>query len=163
MELQSSQWHVRLYLWSRETWLHFWGRYFYEYQEKRTNLCLYIRTLLVWMPLVVVLHLAVAAWLIFTFIYLPVVTFGLLPLGVAVAKTAGVIVVLAGVVFIVVFGLAALSEFFESKPISAEERRQRAAEKAAKPPGMIAVVGSYVVAKKRQICPTIQLVEKTNA
>ncbi len=127
----------------------------------QTNLCLYIRTLFVWMPFVVVVHAAVFAWLVYCFLVAPMMTFGTVPFGIFIAKTVGLVALAIGAIV----GIFLTIDYFD-RPLSTaeEEARKHAREAAAQaPPGFLKLCWQYVVATKRKICPLINLTETHHA
>jgi hypothetical protein len=157
MELSLDQWHVRLYLWSRETWLHFLGKNFSEIREKRTDLCTYIRTLFVWIPIVFLAHIAVFGWLGYVFLYLPITTYDMVPLGIFLAKAVGMIVGIVAVCFAILLVSFLISERRKKREERmAEERVKKETENER--PGFVMIIAIYLRAKKQKICPTIMLV-----
>src|SRR5690606_938632 len=72
-----TSWYVRWFFWSWEILERFRGSYSWEREERRrqvergTNLCAFMRVILVWTPLVLLLHVVVAAAVLATATILP--------------------------------------------------------------------------------------------
>jgi len=69
-------WYNRIYLFALEIWYNFKATEIPWRFENGSNLCMYIRTLIVWLPLTVILHLTTAALCIFTLFVFPSHLFG---------------------------------------------------------------------------------------
>lgn len=75
MKVSRRQWHFRVYSWTRKRLDNFSNRRNemrrFDPSVDQVNLCPYMRTLLLYLPLLIVIHLGVFAWLIYTLIWLP--------------------------------------------------------------------------------------------
>ncbi len=55
--LDRNSWHTRLYIWTRVSWGEvFGGRGLAAWEIRQTNTCMYIRTLFIWFPLLVLFY-----------------------------------------------------------------------------------------------------------
>ncbi len=160
MEFNTNQWHVKLYFWC----LGVSDAFLNTYTDKhRSNLCHYIRTIFVWMPLALTVNIAFWLYVFYVLIYFPLTNFGVVNAG----KVYGIV----GFVTFVCIGSARLFSFVANK--LAERRRERrqaalaewwdgttssgaAAEKEEKGPGFIEVIWLYLVSMKQKVCPTIE-------
>lgn len=160
MELSKNQWHVKFYFWCLDVW----DAYTESYTDRcRSNLCQYIRTIFVWMPLAIATQLAFYALAFYVLLYFPATHFSV-P---TTAKTYGVISIVVGAIWL--FGIAKswLEEQDRKRGYEAfmeslnEEPVERAEPVVAEPaeekgPGFIEVVWTYLVAAKRKVCPIIE-------
>lgn len=154
MELNPNRWHVKFYFWC----LDIWDAFLETHTDRhRSNLCQYIRTIFVWMPLVFVMNIGFLLYVLYTLFYFPVTSFGVM----------GTVVGYLVIGFIV--GSLLLYSFVKEK--WAERRRERrlvaeqttsttpsnaVAEQEEKGPGFIEVIWLYLVATKQKVCPTIE-------
>ena len=162
MVIHTDQWHFRLYLWSRQLLLQFRGRreLFDELRVRHfgVNLCPYMRTLVVWMPIVVMLHLAVFGWIAYVYVVMPLRLFGAMAVGIILAKTIAAMI--AGVVFgSILIGLVKLYSLFMDW--RADYRAAHPAAEAAHPQrfGFFKLLGAYLRAAHDKVCPHIEVKE----
>lgn len=166
MVIYTDQWHFRLYLWSRQILRQFRGSldYFDDQRERRfgVNLCPYIRTLMLWMPLVVALHLIVFGLVAYVYVIMPFQLFGAMAIGIVLAKVLAAVI--TGVVFFgIIVGLVKLFGVFmdwradyriahpvPEVPVGAQ-RPQRF--------GFFKLLGAYLRAAHDKICPHIEVKE----
>ena len=158
MELNRSMWHVRLFFWS----LGIWGAFRnddYRYdrsrvEERGTNLCFLVRVMVVYMPLVLLLHAAFATAAVASLTSLPIYLFG----GIAYGWTLTAIAVVVGTIWGVKVALrrAARRERTQVKFVERKREVQPTAE-ATEPrgPGFFEVLWAYLVAAKKRVCPSI--------
>jgi uncharacterized membrane protein len=134
-----------------------WGDSEYRYR-KGTNLCHFVRVILLWTPLVVVLHLALYAAALAALIALPIYWFGLSGyLGTVVG-----LVVFAALVVLVSFVVAGVGKGMAYVARQSRANRQkREAQAASKPapekkgPSFGEVLWQFAVATKRRVCPVL--------
>lgn len=148
MNLRSGSWYVRLfhaclYVWASFKYFDEWDREkFTERHAKQTNLCFFVRTIVVWTPLVLVLHVAVYGAAVTVLAVAPIYLFGVGGYG----KTLLVLAIVAATIA----GVVALIRWAESRPRKPEPMQV----------GVSAtdVVLEWLAAKKAKICPTITFV-----
>lgn len=160
--IEKKSWHARLFFWSLRVWLRFKYGDGWKYDKqlhrhsRSTNLCFYVRTMAVWMPLVLALHLALVVWILYVAFVLPAHLFSI----VSTAKLYELFVIsLAGSWAI----FWSVNWFWDNKlEPKIEQRRQTAkVRKRAKAleskTGLSAseVLVEWVKARKRDICPFI--------
>ncbi len=155
--INKESWHAKLFFWSLIIWLKFKEgqrltpedlRLYYP----RTNLCLYIRTIVVWMPMVLALHAVLLVAAVYAIVILPIRYFGW-----SYASFWGFWVVLGTGAF----GGGMLSSYFWNR-ISRWRRRRRdfhRHKRASLDPDQglsgIQVASAWVAARKEKICPFI--------
>lgn len=159
MELNRSVWYVRLFFWS----LGIWGAFRdddYRYDRSRveksgTNLCFFTRVMVVYMPLVLLLHAAFATVAVASLTALPIYLFG----GIAYGWTLAAIAVVIGTIWGVKVALrrAARRERTQVKFVERKQETRPAAEvtEASRGPGFFEVLWAYLVAAKKKICPSV--------
>lgn len=158
MELNRSVWYVRLFFWSLAIWETFRDydyRYDRSHVEKRgTNLCFFIRVMVVYMPLVLLLHAAFAATAVASLTALPIYLFG----GIAYGWTLAAIAVVIGTIWGVKVALrrAARRERTQVKFVERKREVQPATEVTEpRGPGFFEILWAYLVAAKKKVCPSI--------
>lgn len=164
--VDKKSWHARLFFWSLCIWLKFkYGQYWkgqLSKYERQTNLCFYMRTIIVWMPLVLGLHLMVWGALFYVSFILPGELFGFKAFG----KFWLFVLLAAALVAAVIFGGIVYEENIEPKirpkirsyvRKRKEEKRAAVAAKPPEPKGMSGweVLITWLVARKQAICPFI--------
>lgn len=159
MELNRSFWYVRLFFWSLGIWRAF-REDDYRYDRSRveksgTNLCFFIRVMVVYMPVVLLLHAAFAAVAVASLTALPIYLFG----GITYGWTLTAIAVVIGTIWGVKVALqrAARRERTQVKFVEHKQETRPAAEvtEAPRGPGFFEVLWAYLVAAKKKICPSI--------
>lgn len=158
MKIHASQWHARLYRWSRDTWNTFradcdWGA--------RDNLCLYVRTIVLYAPIVIFVHIALLFCAGYVLVYYPVTRIGWTGFWyelVVVASIAGVVLLYKVV--------RKMSKQLSGVLSPRRTRRHQAKTSVAvvsgktkqKGPSFFEVVFNFLVAVKRKACPTLEIV-----
>ena len=156
MDLNRKRWYVRWYFWS----LGICGEFIDSYsltrraEQKGTNLCAFMRMILVYAPLVLLFNAVVYASLIFTFIVLPIYLFGLKGFGLGV----GVLGVLGFLILMTVSLVMWLKDKRREK-VCAKEQAVKTTSADVAGPGFFRVLGQWMVAKKRKVCPLITFVK----
>lgn len=154
MELNPNQWHVKFYFWCLDVWDAFLDTYT---DRDRSNLCQYIRTIFVWMPLALVANIAFWLYLVYVLLYFPITHFGVIGIG-------------GGYMTIAIIGGTIGIYFYLKEKLKQHRREQRraaertadvassdaAVEKEERGPGFIEVIWLYLVATKQKVCPTIE-------
>ena len=161
MELNPNVWYVRLFFWSFEIWSAFlegdYARDRSHMEKNGTNLCFFIRVMVVYMPLVLLLHLGLVVVAVISLTALPIYLFGGIAYGWILATTAMVVGIIWGVKTMRQHRLrrardmASLIDYVEVE----EEPVASQVDTALKGPGFFEVVWAYIVAAKKQVCPSI--------
>lgn len=154
MELNPNQWHVKFYFWCLDVWDAFLDTYT---DRHKSNLCQYIRTIFVWMPLAIVVNVGFWLYVLYTLLYFPLTHFGVA------GSVAGYLVVglIGGSIWLHFFVKEKLAERRRERRWAAERASgiassEATAEKEEKGPGFIEVIWLYLVAMKQKVCPTIE-------
>lgn len=156
MNLNKSKWYVRWYFWSLGICEEFLERGMQRDAElDGTNLCAFMRVILIYTPLILLIHAIVYASALATITLWPIHLFGLKGYGLIVGRIAVLIVLIILVTNLVGWLLdkrqaRILAQGQEAKPTNANTAG----------PGFARVLGRWVVAKKRKICPLITFVER---
>lgn len=155
MHLNRESWHARLFFWALGVWNEFRNNESQEvFFRQQTNLCHYIRVLLVWMPLVLGIHAVLIGSTVWAFIILPIYLFGITGYGWTIAVIVGLIVA----VFALVYFLKLLGRLFNK----AEEWRDRpAVEKPDTGPSFWEVLRVWKKAQKDKMCPFVDFAVPT--
>lgn len=153
--LNPDVWHAKLYFWALRVWHGFVDRAEYQTSRysKRTNLCYYIRVIVLWVPLVVLSYVAVLGGITYALFILPVKLFGLREFWTVVGVIALVVGIIVGIVFLAslfVRGVRRAVRF----PLDYLEQRQEQKREAGKP-SFASLIKEWIVAKKQKICPLI--------
>jgi len=153
MELNRSVWYVHLFFWSLGIWGAFRdNNYLYNrsrMEERGTNLCFFIRVMVVYMPLVLLLHATFVTMAVASLIALPIYLFG----GIVYGWTLAAIMAVIGTIWGVKVALRRVAR----RERKQHERKQPAAKVAKTPrgPGFFEVLWAYLVAAKKKICPSV--------
>lgn len=154
--LDGSTWHARLYLWTRRRWFRLWNSIeAYQYLEEdrfvSTNTCMYIRTLFVLFPFILVVYAALIAAPFVAVFYPPLAAFG----------TVGLLSVIGSVLGA---AIGALVAFYLLKPLFrfvgwAGKSIGDSVERCANPndPGLCRMIIRYVVDWHNKVCTTYQI------
>ena len=144
---------MRLFFWSLGIWQAFRkydSRYDRGYvEEKGTNLCFFFRVILVYMPLVLLVHGALVVAAIASLTAVPIYLFGARGYG----WTVGVTIAVIGTVW----GLALCARCIYHPKVGFTESRKALIqpEKTPLPPNFFDVLWAYIVSTKQRICPLI--------
>jgi uncharacterized membrane protein len=155
MELNRNQWHVKFYFWCLDVWDAFLETYTDRHQS---NLCQYIRTIFVWMPLAFAMNVGLLLYALYVLFYYPLTRFGVI----GSFKGYVTVTLIVGTIYL----------FFYMKKKRAERLREQrwaheratdvnsnddeAEEKEKRGPGFIEVIWLYLVAMKQKVCPMIE-------
>lgn len=161
MNLNSDGWYVRYFFWSVSVWSAFIDQpYLVEkIKERGTNLCFFIRVMVVWAPLVMAIHGLLFAAALGCVLILPVYFFG----GEGYSWFVGIAVGLVVVVGFIVRPLLKLlsrkqSEWVERHREKLKNRPERV--KIVKiGPTFFEVLWAFIVATKHKICPTVSFLD----
>ena len=162
MNLNKNQWHVKFYFWCADVF----DAYFESYSNRqRSNLCSYVRTIFVWMPMIIALQLTFYAFAFYVLFYFPATHFG----GTVTGKFYGVVIAAVAAVLLVAKAKEWLDNEWQrrlheqmmtttDKSVTQKVQPTEAEQTPKKEggPGFIEVVWTYLVASKRKICPIIE-------
>ncbi len=152
MELQDNQRHVRFYFWCLDVWDAFCDDWT---PRSRSNLCQYLRTMFVLMPLAIFWHVALVCFGVFVLLLYPIATLGWVGTFALYVLTAMCI------------GAYISGSYLREKMKEAKREREVTSstddEVSVTPiptedkgPGFLEVVWLYLVAQKQKFCPTIE-------
>ena len=169
MNLDRKSWHVRLFFSSHGICDKFTGfdrNWYYDdfdrswyYDDESTNLCHYVRVILLYAPLVFLAHLIFLAAALYVLILLPFQLFGT-----GYWYAIGIIAALAALAGIAVW-FHRRWEFVWSKKHE-EKTSQPTPEPEpvkVKRPGFFEVLWNYLIAVKQKICPTVNFYTQEEA
>ncbi|MFH1769157.1 MAG: hypothetical protein ABH833_00635 [Parcubacteria group bacterium] len=154
MYIDPNSWHAKLFFMCLSIWSKFktGDKRIPRRYERGTNLCFYVRTITVWAPLVILLHLAFVVATVWTFTLLPISLFGFLGF----AKTGGYIIVLCLLATGIVYGINLAGPRVKEVGESINRRTQPTVDNAVeKGSSAIEVAVEWFKARKQQICPFI--------
>lgn len=136
----------RLYLWSLGLCEEFSGHNKDALREK-TNLCHFVRTIVVYMPLIILSELCVWCAVLFATIIQPIRLWGF-------GGYSGTLVIIALTVG-AIYGVIRFASYLEDLPPRPRRTRSKSQTRL--------VLEAYVHAKKQRICPLISIVGGENA
>lgn len=161
MELDRNCWYVRLFFWSLEIVDEFTdGNRVYDAEKEGTNLCPFMRTILICMPLIFLLHAVVIAAAVYALTALPIRLFGGWAYVWAIIGIACVLLM----ILVIKFTLKALAKRALSRQDSQQQEEEKeeperpsrvAVEKETSGPSFSAVLREYIVAIHKKVCPMI--------
>ena len=156
MDLNRSKWYVRWYFWSHGICDEFLdhGDTQWRIEQNGTNLCAFMRVILIYAPLILLLHAIVYAGALTTITVLPIWLFGLKSYALVVGAILFLIILVILVTNLVMWLLDK-----RRAGINAQEQAVKTTSADASDPGFVRVLGKWVVAKKRKICPLITFVK----
>ncbi len=160
MELDKRQWYVRWFFWSLMVWDEFKETDSSWRYENGTNLCHFIRVMLVWCPLVLLLNAAVYGSGIAALTALPIYLYG----GVGYAWVVGIIAFVVALILAIKFALRRLREWERRQPAMHKSEKKNETPKVAPAPtgpGFFEVLWKYIVGLKKKVCPTITFNRQT--
>ena len=169
LNVSKASWHYKIYQWAVDFWFDFMDRgYWHESDRARlkrvSNLCFYMRVIIVWVPLVVLLHLSVlvSGWV--TFVTIPNALFG--PAWGEFVKFVllilGCMSICVAMLFLVFRAFPSPKEWFLRATRPSREGARKAltpARKAAT--SFFGLLWKFLVANKKKICPTINPVNRS--
>lgn len=163
MELDKRQWYVRWFFWSLTVWDEFkdHGDSSWRYRNG-TNLCHFLRVMLVWCPLVLLLNVAVYGAGVAALTALPIYFWG----GTGYAYVVGALAIVVGVIISLNALSRRLKEWERRHPPAPKPEKKKEPPKVAVPaaptgPGFWQVVWQYIVASKQKVCPIITFNHQT--
>ena len=114
LEVLSTSWHYKLYCFCAKTWFQFLGTdWKYNHWREHTNLCFYIRVILVWAPLMIMTHLMLLGAFVFTFWWYPQNMFGL-----------GSFYTVMGIILVIIALVVGFVYLIDSVKVSLSEREK---------------------------------------
>ncbi len=150
MNLPKERWYSKLFFASTEIVDAFVHRGYYAWRfEKGTDICHFMRTIFVYAPAVLLLHLLVALEILAATIVVPLCYLGVGGYSIAILYTgilAGIMCGLYKLTSSVVAGIGSLGNKIE------EKRRSRQG------PSFWKLTGEWLYAQKRKVCPLINFV-----
>jgi len=154
LRLDKNRFHVRTYIFGRRLWDNFWKRPIMDDADYyRTNLCTFIQTLLVRLPLVLGFYAA----LIFYALYVAIIW----PLGYMESLDYAAMVITGAcfVGFIVAFAYAAIrvETWRAAKNRRLAEEEPKPKEKEKKSPGLIKLIWYRIKDYHDQICTIVEI------
>ena len=154
MELNRDKWYVRWYFWSLGICEEFRDDHYLQRDAKEngTNLCAFMRVVLVYTPLILLFTAIAWTAALVTITVLPIWLFGFKGYGIGV----GALVALCIFVYLTITLVVWLKDKRESKALAQEQTTNIDATS----PSFVRVLGRWVVAKKRKVCPLIAFVER---
>lgn len=156
MDLKRSVWYVRWYFWSRGICDQFLdeGNSAWKVEQNGTNLCAFVRMIFIYAPLVLLLNAITFAFVLATITVLPVYLFGWKGYGLGVGAIAATVFL----IYAIVFSVARLRKRREAKR-SVQKQATKPIRANVTNPSFARVMGRWVMAKKRKICPLITFVK----
>ena len=151
MDLDITKWYVRFFFWSLSVWIKFWDNYDNadHYKRAGTNLCHAIRVTFVWMPLVLMLHVALVLSAAFVLIFLPLHYFEW-TLYLPAIKVAGLIGIGILIIIIAVALFAMLINV-----IGEREARSPKKEEEPRDPSIWKIMRTWLADKEKGLCRLI--------
>ena len=152
LNLNPKSWHTRLYLWTQMSWDRLMFRYTDVRDHDRTNLCTYIRSLVVKLPLLLALYAGAASYFIYVcFIY---------PMGAVGGTSYMEFIFYASVAVIAIaasiYGFARLGQGF-AKAMQYKENVKREIEAGVRSPGIWTLFKRWTKDKHDRICTTMRI------
>ena len=159
MQVNSDQWYVKWFLWNcniLDRWLNpgYASRRVERAMNKGTDLCTFFRTILLG-TLVVLLNLAVWAWVAFVMLVMPFLLFNVT----TVAMTVGLFVVLFAAAMLVATAVVGAPEAIRWVARKTSSAVKKAPQRA---PTFLQVFGRYLIGVKQRFCPTITIKDNNN-
>lgn len=157
MDLNKSKWYVRWYFWSLGICEEFRDNHslIWNAEKDGTNLCAFMRVILIYAPLILLLHAIVYAAALAVITVLPIWLFGLMSYGLVVGAIALLIILVA-------LAINLVGELLDKRRtrIDAQEQAVKTTSADATDPSFVRVLGRWVVAKKRKVCPLLTFVKR---
>ena len=156
MNLNKDKWYVHWYFWSLGICEQFSDnfRLIDRAEIRGTNLCAFMRVIIIYAPLILLLHAIVYAAALATVTVWPIYLFGLKWYGIGVGALVALVLTIIVVVKLVIWLLRKREE-----KIEAQEQLAKPTNDNPTGPSFLRIVGQWVMAKKRKICPLITFAE----
>jgi len=156
LALSKDKWFVKLYIEADKVWTKFSDDTITS-DELNTNLCYFIRVTFVYLPMVVLMHVAAIIGLVAGLTATPIYYFGF--------SGYSQIVVLVLAFFGVVSGILFWKSKIDADPFyyqkKREKRKRKREEREKNGPGFFATIHLWLMAKKHKICPLIEITTPT--
>lgn len=164
MDLNRQQLSTRWFFASLAIWDEFRGRGDTSDRYQRgTNLCHFMRVVLVYAPLAVLTFATVIAFAVFVVVFEPALLFGTGNYVLTIVALVSLIAAIIGIKWYQERHQLTHDEEEERKERRIEEREARKVAKAARGPSFLAILWTYIVSVKRKFCPTINFVNSSAA
>jgi hypothetical protein len=172
MQVQANSWYVHYYFFAAHIWNVFKhgedSAYYYDdHTRSGTNLCFFIRVMVVWAPLVIALHLAAYGAAIAALSYIPIKLFGVGPWKTVAVAAAAVVGVIFGLRWLAGVARRWSRRRYDKQAAAryAQDRERWAEDVPARPakpyvkrgPSFWEVAREYLKAKKKLICPQVEI------
>ena len=165
MNLALNVWYVRWFFWSLGILYQFKDVYSVPWkiedtQKRGTNLCMFVQSMLIWAPLVIILHLVLYGSALAALTAIPIYFFGFWGYAWGVGSIGGVIAVIVAALWCLKWSIeqrekrraAANTQKKEEKPSS---------KKAPSAPSFFTIFWRWIVAKKQKFCLLIAFTKPT--
>lgn len=147
LTLDKNDWKTRLFRWALSVWDEFRGAH--TFMEDGTNLCFFVRTICVWMPMVLALHLAVLGAAIWCVAVFPITAFGV---GAWLLTLGGI-----ALFFGACYGAHRLDERAKAKRAAqGEQPKPKKARRVKTGPSAWSLIWLWLKSQKRKVCPEIR-------
>jgi uncharacterized membrane protein len=150
MNLNTEQWYVRWFFWSLGIWEEFNETYqAHSVEINGTNLCFFVRTIVLYVPVVLLSHAIAFGLCLLAFVVAPIMMFG----GRYYAYGVGAIVAIVAVLFGAVF----FYEYVQNKKDAKREWNGQRVRRtpSAREPSFGKLLWDWAVAQKQKVCPMI--------
>ncbi|MDO8655467.1 MAG: hypothetical protein Q7R48_03615 [bacterium] len=154
MELNRNVWYVQLFFWSLRIYgafrKDFWNRRRFDPEEvarNGTNLCFFMRVIIVYVPLILLSHAALFVAAAASVTLVPISFFGAAAYG----RTLVFLAATAAIIFLII----KMITFAQRHKPAKQTPKKRPVAKQPTGPSFLEVSWAYVVAVKRKVCPLI--------
>lgn len=153
LNLSANSWHTRLYIWTQLSWDRFaWKGDTDERDHETTDLCTYIRALIVKLPLLLAMYGGMVYYAVYVLFLYPVNSTGT---GSYLAFVLWAVLMLA-TVGLLGFLMTRLCRVIE-KAEDARQQRSKEIEKGERAPGLWTLMKRWMRDKHDRICSTIRI------
>ncbi len=155
MIISSKSWHYKLFLFNYQLLERFKGRsYWYESEPNRINLCPYMRTILIWGPMLYLFYGLLWFLMGLTFLYIPFLMIGVSDTG-WLGSVILSLVITAGIIGGLIAGLTYTSMFVGKKIKEIKEEYE--IRNADKPNGFFKILAAYWKSFHDKTCFTMDV------
>jgi hypothetical protein len=151
IKINQQSWHTKLFLFSTSVWSQFRHedeRLFWQ-NNSQTNLCFYLRVILVWLPLVALAHAAFLMLALFALVALPIQLYGVTPY----VKVTGT---LAGALLCFYFADKFVAKELElTMSMRTSDNETDSPRKKDQTPSFAKLIMMRIKAAKDKVCPII--------
>jgi hypothetical protein len=157
VQVNSSQWYVRWFLWNCMVLDRWWNSEYVPMRARRamehgTDLCTFFRTILLG-TVVAALNLGIWLYMVGVFLVAPFLLFNVTTVAMSVAVVLGIVAAIFALATAVVFAVSATQWLGRKARVAAHDAPSAA-------PSFLQVFGRYLVGIKQRFCPTITIQEK---